>query len=91
VSCPPCLCWSCSITVLIPLTGYQFNICDSNKTSPIGRTKTIPRKKDKTHTPIKFAIYSCSNYRKSERSNSIDGSLRLYLYPCSLRLLQRLR
>ncbi|KAK3307716.1 PhoD-like phosphatase [Chaetomium strumarium] len=41
---------------------YQFNICDSNKASPLGRTKTIPRKKDKTHTPIKFAIYSCNNY-----------------------------
>lgn len=43
---------------------YQFNVCDSNNASPIGRTKTIPSAKDKVTSAIKLAIYSCSNFRK---------------------------
>ncbi|GKT48207.1 alkaline phosphatase D [Colletotrichum spaethianum] len=41
---------------------YQFSICNSNNTSPIGRTKTIPTKDGKVDTPVKLAVYSCSNY-----------------------------
>ncbi|OHE94898.1 PhoD-like phosphatase [Colletotrichum orchidophilum] len=49
---------------LAPFTVYfyQFEICNSNKTSPIGRTKTIPKKNSRVETPIKLAVYSCSNY-----------------------------
>jgi phosphodiesterase/alkaline phosphatase D-like protein len=43
---------------------YQFTVCNSNKTSPVGRTKTIPAKNDKTASPIRIAVYSCSNYRQ---------------------------
>lgn len=42
---------------------YQFNVCDSTKKSPLGRTKTTPRKTDKVAKSIKLAIYSCSNFR----------------------------
>lgn len=42
---------------------YQFNICNSNNASPIGRTKTIPTKNAKVDTAIKIAVYSCSNFR----------------------------
>ncbi|KAI1175008.1 PhoD-like phosphatase [Nemania sp. FL0916] len=41
---------------------YQFSICNSNKKSPVGRTKTIPSKNEKVSSPVKLAIYSCSNY-----------------------------
>ncbi|KAI0868066.1 PhoD-like phosphatase [Hypoxylon argillaceum] len=41
---------------------YQFSICNSNNKSPVGRTKTIPSKTDNVSTPVKLAIYSCSNY-----------------------------
>ncbi|KAI9892029.1 MAG: hypothetical protein M1814_002224 [Vezdaea aestivalis] len=41
---------------------YQFSVCNSNKTSPIGRTKTIPGKNDKLSAPVRLAVYSCSNY-----------------------------
>ncbi|RKU47731.1 hypothetical protein DL546_002449 [Coniochaeta pulveracea] len=41
---------------------YQFSVCNSNNTSPVGRTKTIPAKDGKALAPIKLAIYSCSNY-----------------------------
>lgn len=40
---------------------YQFNVCGSNNTSPLGRTKTTPDLND--YTPkVGLAIYSCSNY-----------------------------
>ena len=50
-------------TGLAPFTQYwyQFTICNSNKTSPLGRTKTSPRSTDNTAS-ISLAIYSCSNY-----------------------------
>ncbi|KAI4870574.1 PhoD-like phosphatase-domain-containing protein [Hypoxylon rubiginosum] len=41
---------------------YQFNVCNSNNTSPIGRTKTIPSANDEVSDPIRLAVYSCSNY-----------------------------
>ncbi|KAK3209421.1 hypothetical protein GRF29_69g1719734 [Pseudopithomyces chartarum] len=40
---------------------YQFNVCNSNNTSPLGRTKTTPHKDDDV-TEVGLAIYSCSNY-----------------------------
>ncbi|KAK6077632.1 PhoD-like phosphatase [Seiridium cupressi] len=40
---------------------YQFNICGTNITSPIGRTKTSPAK-DADVSELKFAVFSCSNY-----------------------------
>lgn len=43
---------------------YQFNVCDSNKTSPLGRTKTAPRPDDDV-SEIGLAVFSCSNYRES--------------------------
>ncbi|EFQ32479.1 PhoD-like phosphatase [Colletotrichum graminicola] len=49
---------------LAPFTVYyyQFSVCNSNNTSPVGRTKTIPAKDSKVDTPVKLAVYSCSNY-----------------------------
>ena len=39
-------------------------MCGSKKKkSPLGRTKTIPRKDAHVEQDIKFAVYSCSNYR----------------------------
>ncbi|KAK6214369.1 hypothetical protein LQW54_004418 [Pestalotiopsis sp. IQ-011] len=40
---------------------YQFNICGSNITSPLGRTKTSPAK-DADMSELKFAVFSCANY-----------------------------
>ena len=40
---------------------YQFNICGSNNTSPLGRTKTSPTSTDYT-AKVGLAIYSCSNF-----------------------------
>jgi phosphodiesterase/alkaline phosphatase D-like protein len=44
---------------------YQFNVCNSTKVSPLGRTKTIPAKTQKVDRNINLAVYSCSNFRKS--------------------------
>ncbi|XXG94699.1 Nuclear SAM-dependent mono-and asymmetric methyltransferase [Hypoxylon texense] len=41
--------------------NYQFTICGSNKTSPVGRTKTAPPP-DSDVAELKFAVFSCSNY-----------------------------
>ncbi|OTB01003.1 hypothetical protein M426DRAFT_323788 [Hypoxylon sp. CI-4A] len=41
---------------------YQFNVCNSDNTSPIGRTKTIPAADDEVSDPVRLAVYSCSNY-----------------------------
>lgn len=40
---------------------YQFNICGSNNTSPVGKTKTTPAPTDYA-AKVGLAIYSCSNY-----------------------------
>ncbi|KDN64649.1 putative PhoD-like phosphatase [Colletotrichum sublineola] len=47
---------------------YQFSVCNSNNTSPVGRTKTIPAKGSKVDTPVKLAVYSCSNYRVADNT-----------------------
>ncbi|KAK3681138.1 alkaline phosphatase-like protein [Podospora appendiculata] len=41
--------------------NYQFTICGSNNTSPIGRTKTSPSENANTDE-VKLAVFSCSNY-----------------------------
>ncbi|KAI1089946.1 PhoD-like phosphatase-domain-containing protein [Rostrohypoxylon terebratum] len=41
---------------------YQFNVCNSNNSSPIGRTKTIPSANDEVSETVRLAVYSCSNY-----------------------------
>lgn len=50
-------------TGLQPFTtyNYQFNICGSDVTSPLGRTKTAPTENDAV-SELKFVVYSCSNY-----------------------------
>ncbi|KAL4734939.1 PhoD-like phosphatase-domain-containing protein [Aspergillus similis] len=51
-------------TGLEPFTAYwyQFNVCDTKKVSPLGRTKTAPAA-DQDLREIKLAVHSCSNYR----------------------------
>ena len=44
---------------------YQFNICNSNKTSTLGRTKTAPGVHQKVDKAA-IAVYSCSNYPVSD-------------------------
>ncbi|EQK97550.1 Alkaline phosphatase D-related protein [Ophiocordyceps sinensis CO18] len=48
---------------LEPLTqySYQFNVCGSDKKSPLGRTKTAPRPDDDV-SEMSFAVFSCSNF-----------------------------
>ncbi|KIX08823.1 uncharacterized protein Z518_03480 [Rhinocladiella mackenziei CBS 650.93] len=50
-------------TKLQPFTTYyyQFTICRSSNSSPVGRTKTAPAEDDSS-TPIGLAVYSCSNF-----------------------------
>lgn len=40
---------------------YQFSVCDSDKASPVGKTKTAPGKDDHA-AQIGLAVYSCANY-----------------------------
>jgi alkaline phosphatase D len=75
---------------LIYSVDYQFSICGSNVTSPIGRTKTVPSKGDKVNSEVKIAVYSCSNYPfgffnafgNSARKDSVDYVIHLgdYIY-----------
>lgn len=53
---------------------YQFAICDSDKTSPVGRTKTAPRHDDDI-TGVNVAVYSCSNFP--------NGFFNVNISPCS--------
>ncbi|KAI0593895.1 PhoD-like phosphatase-domain-containing protein [Biscogniauxia sp. FL1348] len=50
-------------TGLRPFTtyNYQFSVCGSNNTSPVGRTKTAPEA-DADVPEVKLAVFSCSNY-----------------------------
>ncbi|KAI5926793.1 PhoD-like phosphatase-domain-containing protein [Camillea tinctor] len=50
-------------TGLQPFTtyNYQFTVCGSNNTSPVGRTKTAPTADDDV-SEVKLAVFSCSNY-----------------------------
>lgn len=40
---------------------YQFNVCNSDNKSPLGRTKTTPNADDDI-TKVAIAVYSCANY-----------------------------
>ncbi|KAL9030046.1 MAG: hypothetical protein Q9196_001782 [Gyalolechia fulgens] len=53
-------------TGLMPFTpyNYQFTVCGSDNTSPIGLTKTAPAY-DADIDQLKFAVFSCANYRQS--------------------------
>lgn len=78
-------------TGLQPFTRYyyQFAVCDSNRKSPVGRTKTAPHPDDAV-TEIGLAVYSCSNYPfgffnaygNPVRKDSVDYVLHLgdYIY-----------
>ncbi|KAF5650289.1 alkaline phosphatase [Fusarium sp. NRRL 25303] len=48
---------------LKPLTtyNYQFTVCNSKNSSPLGRTKTAPRPDDDV-SEINLAVFSCSAY-----------------------------
>ncbi|KAI0022599.1 alkaline phosphatase-like protein [Xylariomycetidae sp. FL0641] len=56
-------------TVKVEATGlqpfadytYQFTVCNSNTTSPLGRTKTAPAP-DADVDELTLAVFSCSNY-----------------------------
>ncbi|KAA6413449.1 MAG: hypothetical protein FRX48_03195 [Lasallia pustulata] len=68
---------------------YQFNVCGSNKISPLGRTKTTPQPDDLV-TKIGLAVYSCSNFPfgffnafgNPARKDSVDYVIHLgdYIY-----------
>lgn len=68
---------------------YQFTVCDSDNSSPVGRTKTTPLPSDQT-SAINLAVYSCSNfpwgffnaYGNPVRKDSVDYVLHLgdYIY-----------
>ena len=68
---------------------YQFSVCNSDKTSILGRTKTAPAANDAV-TNIGLAVYSCSNfpfgffnaYGNPVRKDSVDYVLHLgdYIY-----------
>ncbi|KAJ0361974.1 hypothetical protein COL154_006485 [Colletotrichum chrysophilum] len=44
-------------------SDYQFNVCNSETKSPIGRTRTLPEANSRVKRPVKLAVYSCANYR----------------------------
>jgi alkaline phosphatase D len=68
---------------------YQFSVCNSDKSSPLGRTKTTPSPNDVV-TKVTLAIYSCSNfpfgffnaYGNPVRKSSVDYAVHLgdYIY-----------
>lgn len=78
-------------TNLKPFTRYyyQFNICDSDKKSPLGQTKTTPNENDYV-SKVGLAVYSCSNFPfgffnafgNPARKDSVDYVLHLgdYIY-----------
>jgi alkaline phosphatase D len=84
-------------TVKVEATGleaftryyYRFNVCDSNNTSPLGRTKTVPNVNDHV-TQVNVAVYSCANYPfgffnaygNPARKDSVDFVIHLgdYIY-----------
>ncbi|KAK1543601.1 PhoD-like phosphatase [Colletotrichum paranaense] len=69
---------------------YQFNVCDSDVKSPVGRTRTLPESGTKVRRAIKLAVYSCANYPfgffnaygNPERKDSVDYIVHLgdYIY-----------
>jgi alkaline phosphatase D len=76
---------------LEPFTAYyyQFNVCDSDVKSPLGRTKTAPTADDDV-TSLGLAVFSCSNfptgffnaYGNSARKDDVDYVIHLgdYIY-----------
>jgi alkaline phosphatase D len=76
---------------LEPFTAYyyQFNVCDSDVKSPLGRTKTAPTADDDV-TSLGLAVFSCSNfptgffnaYGNSARKDDVDFVIHLgdYIY-----------
>ena len=71
---------------------YQFSVCGTNKTSPIGRTKTAPAENDNVQN-IGLAVYSCSQYQNgyfnaygnAARKDNVDYVIHLgdYIYESS--------
>ncbi|TLD28591.1 hypothetical protein PspLS_04052 [Pyricularia sp. CBS 133598] len=72
---------------------YQFNICESDNKSPMGRTKTLPKKSMSLSSfvrNIRIGVYSCSNhpqgffnaYGNAVNKDSIDYVVHLgdYIY-----------
>lgn len=69
---------------------YQFTVCNSTNSSPLGRTKTTPKPDDELDGPLRLAIYSCSNYPfgffnaygNAVRKDSVDYVVHLgdYIY-----------
>jgi alkaline phosphatase D len=79
--------WATRLTIqqveakgLKPFTSYyyQFNVCNSDNKSPVGRTKTIPRKKDRVREDLGFAVFSCSNFRMSPSVNVFSYQFGIY-------------
>ncbi|RKL16186.1 hypothetical protein BFJ68_g5437 [Fusarium oxysporum] len=71
---------------LKPLTTYhyQFTVCNSNNTSPLGRTKTAPRPDDDV-SEINLAVFSCryfNVYGNAARKDNHDWVVHLgdYIY-----------
>ncbi|KAF3010414.1 hypothetical protein E8E15_000859 [Penicillium rubens] len=68
---------------------YQFQVCNSDNKSPVGRTKTAPDS-EKEVDQVNLAVYSCANfpfgffnaYGHSVRKDSVDYVVHLgdYLY-----------
>ncbi|CAO2650941.1 Nn.00g092380.m01.CDS01 [Neocucurbitaria sp. VM-36] len=68
---------------------YQFTVCATNNTSPIGRTKTAPAEDDNVSS-ISLGIFSCASYPLGyfnaygniARKNSVDYVVHLgdYIY-----------
>lgn len=84
-------------TVKVEATGlnpftyyyYQFTVCNSDNSSPLGRTKTTPAARDDV-SEVSLAVYSCSNfpfgffnaYGNPVRKDSVDYVIHLgdYIY-----------
>jgi alkaline phosphatase D len=78
-------------TGLAPFTTYyyQFTVCGTNNSSPVGRTKTAPAEDDAA-TPFGIAVFSCSNfpngyfsaYGNAARKDDVDYMVHLgdYIY-----------
>jgi len=58
---------------LKPFTSYnyQFTVCRSDNTSPVGRTKTAPAENAKLKE-LNLAVFSCSNFRKNTLIEAYD-------------------
>ncbi|KAI9845499.1 MAG: hypothetical protein M1837_004838 [Sclerophora amabilis] len=65
---------------------YQFNVCNSDRKSPLGRTKTSPAKDDKVNSAVKLAVYSSfgffNAFGNTVRKDSVDYVVHLgdYIY-----------